>query len=72
MTKRPLFDVTIAVSGNDDTGTGIYDVTIVDRYHKRGDIIGEKRDLTSLDDAIVFAKGAVTAFMQGTPADPAE
>lgn len=67
---RPLFDVVIHVSGTDE-GTGLYDVEIIDRYHKTADVIGRVAvaDLTSLDDAIGFAKGTVTAFMQGAQAD---
>lgn len=72
----PLFDVVISVSGDDETGSGIYDVTIIDRYHETrsganwhlSDVIGQKTDLHSLDDAMEFAKGAVTAFMKGTTA----
>lgn len=65
---RPLFDVVIHVSGTDE-GTGLYDVEIIDRYHKTADVIGRLTNLTSLDDAIGFAKGTVTAFMQGAQAD---
>lgn len=66
--RRPLFDVIISVEGDDDTGAGIYSVQIVDRYHKRGDIIGHKSGLLNLDEAMAFAKGAVTAFTEGTEA----
>lgn len=66
--RRPLFDVILHVEGEDETGTGIYSVEIVDRFHKRGDIIGHKSNLLSLDEAMAFAKGAVTEFMKGTEA----
>jgi len=68
MTPRPLFDVVISVSGN-DAGAGVYDVTIIDRYHgKKDDWIGRKSDMSSLDEAMEFAKGSVTAFLEGTRA----
>lgn len=67
MTGTPLFDVVISVSGLHD-GTGSYDVTIVDRYHPGTDVIGQKHDMRSLDDAMAFARGAVWAFMKGTTA----
>jgi hypothetical protein len=58
----PLFAVIIDVAGTDE-GTGVYDVTVVDRYHDDVDtVIGEKTDMRSLDEAMEFAKGAVTAF----------
>lgn len=67
----PLFDVVISVSGDDDTGGGVYDVTIVDRYdtpgHTPGDIIG-RHEAHNLADAMQFARGAVTAFMKETQA----
>lgn len=66
MTISSLFAVIINVDGNDETGCGIYDVRIVDRYSHPGHILGEKTNLDSLDEAIEFAKGAVTAFMSGT------
>jgi hypothetical protein len=66
--STPLFDVVISVSGDDETGGGIYEVTIIDRYHPENDVIGRKECMHSLDDAIEFAKGAVTAFMEGTTA----
>lgn len=65
--KRPLFDVVLAVSGT-DTGGGLYDVQIIDRYHKASVIIGEKSDIPTLNEAIEFARGAVSAFMKGTTA----
>lgn len=69
--KQPLFDVVLNVFGDTNTGGGIYDVTIVDRYdapgHTPGDVIG-RHEATSLDDAMTFARGAVTAFMEGTQA----
>lgn len=68
MTKRPLFDVVLAVHGDDDTGTGIYDVRIIDRYRDSGSLIGHKSDLTSLDEAMQFARGAVSAFMRSADA----
>ena len=69
MSKRPLFDVTISVFRDEATGEGVYDVLIIDRYHKVAEQIGQKYDMSSLDEAIEFAKGGVTAFMQGTAAD---
>lgn len=63
MTISSLFAVIINVDGNDETGCGIYDVRIVDRYSHPGHILGEKTNLDSLNEAIEFAKGAVTAFM---------
>ena len=68
-----LFDVLISVSGDNNTGTGIYDVFIIDKYHAGNDdtyfsVVGQKSNLTSLDQAIEFAKVAVTAFMEGTAA----
>lgn len=68
MSTTPLFGVIISVDGDDDTGEGIYDVQIVDRYNDFGDVIGEKTNMRSLDEAMEFAKGAVTAFMEGTTA----
>jgi len=69
MSKRPLVDVTISVFRDEATGEGVYDVLIIDRYSKVGEQIGQKYDMSSLDEAIEFATGAVTAFMQGTAAD---
>lgn len=66
--KTPLFDVIISVQGDDETGGGIYTVQIIDRYHKHTKVVDEKREMTSLNDALAFAKGAVTAFMEGTQA----
>lgn len=66
--NTPLFDVVISVSGDDETGTGIYTVKVIDRYHQGDDVIGQKYDMHSLDEAMEFAKGAVTAFMEGTTA----
>jgi hypothetical protein len=63
----PLFDVNIHVFGTDQ-GTGYYTVTIFDRYHPGENLIGGKTGMTNLDEAIEFAKGAVTAFMEGTSA----
>jgi hypothetical protein len=65
MAQQPLFDVILHVFGDTETGAGIYDVSIIDRYHKRGDIIGQT-EANSLDEALEFARGAVTAFMEGT------
>lgn len=66
-----LFDVVLEVSGDSETGGGVYDVKIVDRYdapgHTPGDIIGQHEAL-NLADAMEFARGAVTAFMKGTQA----
>lgn len=65
MIPQPLFDVVIHVAGDNDTGqVGPFDVSIIDRYHKRGDIIGAHQADT-LDDAIRFAKGAVNEFTRG-------
>lgn len=69
--KQPLFDVVLNVFGDTNTGGGVYDVTIVDRYdapgHTLGDVIG-RHEASSFDDAMAFARGAVTAFMEGTQA----
>jgi len=69
MSKRPLVDVTISVFRDEATGEGVYDVLIIDRYSKVGEQIGQKYDMSSLDEAIEFARDAVTAFMQDTAAD---
>jgi hypothetical protein len=63
----PLFSVIINVDGDDETGCGIYEVHIVDRYHEDlvDKVIGAKTNMSSLDEAMQFAKGAVTAFMSG-------
>jgi hypothetical protein len=70
VTKTPLFDVVISVYGDESTGTGIYDVFIIDKYHGGpGDtpwVVAHQSNLTSLDQSMQFAKGAVTAFMEGT------
>jgi hypothetical protein len=62
-----LFSVIINVDGDDETGRAIYEVHIVDRYHEDlvDKIIGAKINMHSLDEAMQFAKGAVTAFMSG-------
>jgi hypothetical protein len=69
-TRTPLFDVVISVYGDENTGSGIYDVFVIDKYHGGpGDtpwVVGHQSNLTSLDQSIQFAKGAVTAFMEGT------
>ncbi|WP_431231472.1 hypothetical protein ACQ856_18090 [Mycolicibacterium psychrotolerans] len=71
MTVQRLFDVVLEVSGDTETGGGLYDVTITDRYdgpgHTPGAIIG-RHEARNLDDALAFARGAVTAFMEGTQA----
>lgn len=67
MSYQPLFDVVLHVYGDPETGTGLYDVDIIDRHRNRGEVIGQHQ-ANSLDDAITFAKGAVTAFMEGTEA----
>lgn len=69
MVRRPLFDVTITVEGDDDTGAGIYGVIVVDRYkNKLGTIVDTKSDMSSLDQAMTFAKTAVSAFLKDTRA----
>ena len=68
-TKTPLFDVIISVYGDKDTGGGIYDVFIIDKYHGIDPwVMAHQSNMTSLDQAMQFAKGAVTAFMEGTKA----
>jgi hypothetical protein len=65
-----LFDVTLEVSGNPDTGECFYNVVILDRYNQDGPfprVIGTSQ-AESLDAAMEFARGAVTAFLQGTAA----
>ena len=47
------------------TGGGVYDVSVIDRYHKRGDIIGELA-YQQFRSSVAVRKGAVTAFTQGT------
>lgn len=61
--RTSLFAVIINVDGDDETGCGIYDVRIVDRYSHPGHVLYEGTDLDSLDKAMEFAKGAVTVFM---------
>lgn len=66
--KQPLFDVIITAYGDNDTGHVSHTVRIVGRYQKHdGELIGQKYDCT-LDQAIEFARGAVTAFLEGTEA----
>jgi hypothetical protein len=67
--KRPIFDVLIAVSTTTGSPGGLYDIKVVDRYSKRGGVVGEMVDLPSLDDAILEAKELVTHFLSSTPAD---
>jgi hypothetical protein len=66
--KQPMFDVTITACFDTETGKGSHDVRVVGRYKARdGELIGVKQDCT-LDEAIDYAKGLVTAFMAGTEA----
>lgn len=68
--NRPLFDVTIAVSIADfPSGAAIYDVTVVDRYHKVSEVVDQAHGLHSLDESIEFAKGVVTDFLRATSVD---
>ena len=67
--KRPIFTVVIAVSTITGSPGGLYDVQVVDRYSKRGGVVGEMFDLPSLDAAILEAKELVTYFLSSTPAD---
>jgi hypothetical protein len=68
MLPDELFDVIISVSGDPVTRHAFYEVTVIDKYNFPGGEIGRKADMTSLDDAMEFAKGCVTAFLQGTEA----
>lgn len=65
--RRPLFDVVISVSGDEESGTLTYDVRIVDTRDDSSRLIGRATSpMTSLDEAMRFAKGAVSAFIEGT------
>lgn len=70
--KTALFDIVIAVTGDQETGAYGMTGVLVDRYHTDefddGNIIGESEEFQRLDDVIAWAKGAVTAFMEGTNA----
>lgn len=69
--KTPLFDVVLQNAGDAETGEIFITVVIVDRYHDGPDIgkvIGESDEFDKLDDALEWARRAVTAFMKGTDA----
>lgn len=68
--RTPLFDVVIQNAGDAETGEMFITVQLIDRYHDGPDIgkvIGEA-ECDSLDAALEWARGAVTAFMKGTEA----
>jgi hypothetical protein len=62
-----LFDVMITACGT-QTGEFAHKVRIVNRYKQNdGALIGQ-RDCRTLEEALEFARGTVTAFMEGTRA----
>ena len=66
--KTPLFEVKITAYGDTETGAGSNCVHIIGRHGKHdGEQVGELHDCT-LDEAIEFTRGSVTAFMKGTQA----
>ena len=66
--KTPLFEVKITAYGDPDTGAVGHCVLITGRYKQHdGKDIGHLHDCT-LDEAIEYAKGAVTTFLEGTEA----
>ena len=66
--KTPIFDVILSVSGDRFTGEHCTDVKIVGRYKQHdGELVGQK-ECRTLDEALEYAKGAVTAFLKGTEA----
>lgn len=70
MKKRPLFDVLLEMYVNEETGTGVgfYDVSVIDRYNENGKIVGYKTELVGVDDAMEFAREAVSDFLRETRA----
>jgi hypothetical protein len=65
---RALFDVTITSFGDDETGEFYFSARIIDRRPATdGALIGQQ-DAPTLNTAIAYARGAVTAFMEGTQA----
>lgn len=68
--NTPLFDVVLCNTA-DEKGKLVIVVKLIDRYHDGPDVpklIGESPEFRSIDDAIEWARRAVTAFMEGTQA----
>lgn len=65
---QPRFDVVISTLGDAETGEYQFDVEIIDRHHGQDNpaVLVERFD--DPDDAIEWARGAVTAFMKGAKA----
>jgi hypothetical protein len=63
--KQPLFDVIITVLGDTETRDVSYDVSVLRLYTTR-EHIGVLDDAQRLEDALEFARGAVTAFLGET------
>ena len=66
----PLFDVVLE-NAADDAGQLVITAKVIDRYHddeRDGATIGTSPEYRTIDDAIQWARGAVTAFLEGTQA----